>query len=57
MGVKAFGPVKAPCPSVGECQGGKADVDGWVREHSHRSRGREGGIGASLEEKPGKGKI
>jgi hypothetical protein len=26
MGEKAFGPVKALCPSVGECQGQEAEV-------------------------------
>jgi hypothetical protein len=28
------------CPNVGECQGGKTGVGGWVGEHPHR--GREG---------------
>jgi hypothetical protein len=26
MGGEALGPVKAPCPSVGECEGGEAGV-------------------------------
>lgn len=30
MGEEALGPVKAPCPSVGECQGGEAGVGEWV---------------------------
>jgi hypothetical protein len=30
MGGEALGPVKALWPSVGECQGGEARVDGWV---------------------------
>jgi len=31
MGKEAFGPVKSPCPSVSECQGGEAGgkVGGW----------------------------
>jgi hypothetical protein len=33
------------CPSVGECQGGKAEVGGWVGEHPHRGRERDNGIG------------
>jgi hypothetical protein len=37
---EVFGPVKAQCPSVGECQGGKAGVGGLV------SRVREDWIGA-----------
>jgi hypothetical protein len=44
MGGEALGPVKAGCPSVGECQGGKAGVGGWVGEHPHRNRGRGAGI-------------
>ena len=36
---EALGPVKALCPSVGECQGQEAGVGGLV------SRGRERGIG------------
>jgi hypothetical protein len=40
VGQEAFDPVKAQCPSVGECQGGKAGVGGWLGEHSHRRRGR-----------------
>ena len=43
MGGKAVGPVEPQCPSVGECKGSEAGVDGWVGEYSHRSRGR--GIG------------
>jgi hypothetical protein len=30
MGGEAFGSVKARCPNVGECQGGKAGVGGWM---------------------------
>jgi hypothetical protein len=44
------------CPSVGEFEGGKVRVGGWVEEHPHRSRGREGVLGGFWEwEKPGKG--
>jgi hypothetical protein len=39
VGGEALNPVKAQCPSVGECQGGEVGVGGWVREHPHRSRG------------------
>jgi hypothetical protein len=39
MGGEALGPVKAPCPSVGECEGREAGVGGLV------SRGREDGMG------------
>jgi hypothetical protein len=47
MGGKALGPVKARCPSVGECQGKEAGVDGWVGEYPNRSRGRVDRIGVS----------
>jgi len=30
MGEEALGPVKARCPSVGECQGQEAEVGGLV---------------------------
>ena len=39
MGGEALGPVKALCPSVGECQGQEAGVGGLV------SRGSWEGIG------------
>ena len=39
MGGEAFGPVKALCPSVGECQGQEAGVGGLV------NRGSREGIG------------
>ena len=39
MGGEDLGPVKARCPSVGECQRQEAGVGGLV------SRGREEGIG------------
>jgi hypothetical protein len=31
----------ARCSIVGECQGGKAGIGGYVEEHTHRNRGRE----------------
>jgi hypothetical protein len=39
MGVEALGPMKALCPSVGECQGQEMGVGGLV------SRVRQEGIG------------
>jgi hypothetical protein len=41
---EALGPLKALCPSVGECQGRVAGVGALVREHPHRSRWRRHGI-------------
>jgi len=32
VGGEALGPVKAQCPSVGECQGRAAGRIGWVGE-------------------------
>ena len=49
MGGEALGPVKALCPSVGECQGQEAEVGGLV------SRGRGEGNKGFSEGKPGKG--
>jgi hypothetical protein len=44
-------------PSVGECEGMETGVGGRVREHPHRSRGREGGIAAfGVGGKLGKGR-
>ena len=42
IGGEAFGPVKTPCPSVGECKGAEVGVGGHVGEHPHRgsSEGR-----------------
>ena len=45
MGGEALDPVKALCPSVGECQGQEAGVGGLV----------EAGGGGFSEGKPGKG--
>jgi hypothetical protein len=57
MGGEAFGPVKALCPSIGECQGQEVGVDGLL------STGVEVGVGVERgdegrgfsEGKPGKG--
>jgi hypothetical protein len=38
----AFGPVKALCPSVGECQGQETGVSGLVSRGS--TEGRRGGV-------------
>jgi hypothetical protein len=34
MGGEALGPVKAPCPSVGECQNKKAGLGGLVKKEN-----------------------
>jgi hypothetical protein len=52
MGGEALGPVKAQCPSVGECQGREAGVGELVSRG--RGRGSEGWDRGFLEEKPGK---
>lgn len=43
---EAHGPEGVQCPNVGECQGGKTGMGGWVGEHPHRGRGREDGTGS-----------
>jgi hypothetical protein len=48
MGGEALGPMKASCPSVGECQGLEAGVSGLVG-------GGCGGDRGFLEGKPGEG--
>ena len=48
MGGETLGPVKALCPSVGECQGQEVGVGGLMREN-----GMGGGQGS--EGKQGKG--
>jgi hypothetical protein len=51
---EALSPVKAWCPSVGECEVGRLEwVGWWVGEHPYRSRGR-GGI-EGFRGEPGKG--
>jgi len=47
MGKEAFGPGKARCLSVGECQGREAGVEGWLGENPHRHRGGRMGEGIS----------
>jgi hypothetical protein len=37
-------PMKAQCPSVGECKEGKVGVNGCVWEHPHRGRGQWDGV-------------
>jgi hypothetical protein len=54
MGGEALGHMEAPCPSVGEGEGGEVGVGELVGEHLHRSRGRGRGEGFA-EGKPGKG--
>jgi hypothetical protein len=44
MGGEALGPMKALCPSVGECQGQEVGVDGLV------SKGRREGMGVFRRE-------
>ena len=39
MGGKVLGPVKALCPSVGECQGQEAGVGGLVNRRSGEQLG------------------
>ena len=51
MGGEALCPMKALCPSVGECQGQEAGVG----ELMSRGRGKGRGGGCFLEGKPGKG--
>jgi hypothetical protein len=50
MGGEALGPKKARCPSVGEFEVREVGVGGWVREHPHRSRRRDNGIGGFREQ-------
>ena len=45
--------MKAPCPSVGECQGREVGVTGCVGEHPYISKGR-GMYREFLERKPEK---
>jgi hypothetical protein len=42
MGEEALVPGKAPCPSVGECQGGEAGVGGQQREEGWNKEFPEG---------------
>jgi hypothetical protein len=38
VGGEALGPEGVRCSSVGECQGGKTGVGGWLWEDPHRAR-------------------
>jgi hypothetical protein len=52
VGWKVLGPVKAGCPSVGECYGSEAGVGGWVSTLMEAGGGRMGwGV---AEGKPGR---
>jgi hypothetical protein len=44
MGGEALSPVKAGCPSLGECQDEEAGVGGWG-DHPFRIKGSGDGIG------------
>jgi hypothetical protein len=51
MGEEALGPVKALCPSIGECQAQEVGVGGLIKwEVGGGARGR-----GFWKEKPGKG--
>jgi hypothetical protein len=54
-GGTALDPVGMRHPRVGECQGRKVGVGGWVGEYPHRGKGRVYGIGGFSEGRPGKG--
>jgi hypothetical protein len=45
MGGEALGPMKALCPSIGECQGQEVEVSGLVS----RGRGGEGFLRGNQE--------
>jgi len=45
MGGETLGPVKARCPSVGECQDREVEVGESMGEHPHRSSGTCNGTG------------
>ena len=40
MGGETLCPMKAQCPSVGECQGSEKGAGMLVGKHSHKSKGR-----------------
>jgi hypothetical protein len=48
-GGESLGPMKAACPSLGECKGGEVRVDAWPKEHPHRRRKRDDEMGVSGE--------
>jgi hypothetical protein len=45
VGGEVLRPKGTQCPSIGECQGRKTGVGGWMGEHPHRGRGRGGNKG------------
>ena len=53
MGGEAFGPVKVPCPRIGECQRQEAGMSGFgSRDRGGEDRGfseKKLGIGIALE--------
>jgi hypothetical protein len=55
MGGEAFGPGKARFPSVGECEGGKVGLGGWVGENPHRIRENGGRDRGLVDGKQGRG--
>jgi hypothetical protein len=48
VGGAALGPEGVRCPSVVECQGGKAGV--WVRKYPHSGRGTGARVGWGISE-------
>ena len=53
---EALGLMEAWCRSIAGCLAGEVGVGGWVREHSHRGRGKGDRMGmGSLCGKTGKG--
>jgi hypothetical protein len=50
-----LGPEGVRCPSVGEYQGGRMRVDGWVGEHPHRGTEERGWDREFPKGKPGRG--
>ena len=45
MGEKALGPVKAPCPSVGEFKGRETGMGGWLGRWVEHPQEAGGGMG------------
>jgi hypothetical protein len=49
MGGEVLGPMNAQkMPQCRGIEGGEVRMDGWVEEHPHRSRGREGKLGKKI---------
>jgi hypothetical protein len=49
MGEEALGPVKVPCPSIGECQGQKQEWVGCEQGEERREKEEELGKGITFE--------